>query len=206
VGSRIETTGVWSVDTDAYRNPLTYRVLLRSPLDLVVLERPTWWSIRHTLWALGLTIGILLAAFAWVAALRRQVSHQTGVLLIRLQRIANLEERYRLLFERNLAGVFRLTLENRIAECNEACARILGYPSREELFPVHVSEVFPNPKTQLDTFELLRHEKTLTNYELLLKRKDGDAVWVLANLSLIDRVGSRVPLSKLQNGKRRRRR
>jgi len=189
LGSVIETTGVWSVETDPYRNPLTYRVFLRSSRDLIVLERPTWWSIGHSLWALGLTIGLLLVVFAWAAALRRQVSGQTGVLLLRLQRIAGLEERYRLLFERNLAGVFRLTLDNRIAECNEACAHILGYFSREELFPVHVSQVFADPKFQLATLERLRREKVLTNYEMSLKRKDGGAVWVLANLSLIEKDG-----------------
>ncbi|HEV2233029.1 MAG TPA: response regulator [Terriglobia bacterium] len=189
VGSVIETTGVSSVETDAYRSPLTYRVFLRSPRDIVVLMRPSWWSIQHTLWALGLTIGIMLVVFGWVAALRRQLSQQTGVLLLRLQRIANLEERYRLLFERNLAGVFRLTLDDRIAECNEACARILGYSSREELFPVHVSEVFADPKFQLATLERLRREKALTNFEMSLKRKDGSEVWVLANLSLIEKSG-----------------
>ncbi|MHB8655159.1 MAG: PAS domain S-box protein [Terriglobia bacterium] len=190
VGSVIETTGVWSVDTDPYRSPLTYRVLLRSSRDIVVLKRPSWWSIQHTLWALALTIGLMLVVFGWAAALRRQVSGQTGVLLHRLHRIANLEERYRLLFERNLAGVFRMTLDNRIAECNEACARILGYFSREELFPVHVSQVFADPKFQLATLDRLKREKVLTNYEMSLKRKDGGAVWVLANLSLIEKGGS----------------
>ena len=43
------------------------------------------------------------------------------------------EKRYRLLFERSLAGVLRTTLDGRILDCNEACARMFGFASREEM-------------------------------------------------------------------------
>ena len=43
------------------------------------------------------------------------------------------ESRYRTLFERNLAGVFRSTLEGRILDCNESFARMFGYESPEEV-------------------------------------------------------------------------
>ena len=42
------------------------------------------------------------------------------------------EQRYSTLFERNLAGVFRSTLDGRLLDCNDAFARIFGYESREE--------------------------------------------------------------------------
>jgi len=42
------------------------------------------------------------------------------------------ERRYRALFERNLAGVYRSTIEGRLLDCNESFARIFGYASREE--------------------------------------------------------------------------
>ena len=37
------------------------------------------------------------------------------------------EERYRLLFQRNLAGVYRVSLAGQILDCNEACARMFGF-------------------------------------------------------------------------------
>ena len=40
------------------------------------------------------------------------------------------EERYRILFEQDVAGVLRSTLDGRILDCNESFARILGYGSR----------------------------------------------------------------------------
>jgi PAS domain-containing protein len=63
--------------------------------------------------ALGLT-GLCLGA---VVTERRRVEWA----------VRESEKQYRLLFERNLAGVLRTPLEGRILVCNEAAARILGY-------------------------------------------------------------------------------
>ncbi|MGO9272247.1 MAG: PAS domain S-box protein [Terriglobia bacterium] len=95
------------------------------------------------------------------------------------------EERYRQLFERNLAGVFRTTLEGKILDCNQACARVLGYGSREELLSVPLSELFADPADGFAARDLLLREKTLTNFDVPLKRKDGSVVWILENASLI---------------------
>jgi two-component system, sensor histidine kinase and response regulator len=43
------------------------------------------------------------------------------------------EERYRSLFERSLAAVYRSRLDGGIVDCNDACAILLGYASRREL-------------------------------------------------------------------------
>ncbi|HMD96094.1 MAG TPA: PAS domain S-box protein [Terriglobia bacterium] len=95
------------------------------------------------------------------------------------------EERYRQLFERNLAGVFRATLQGKILDCNQACARVLGYGSREELLSVPLPELFADPADGLTARDLLLREKTLTNFEVPLRRKDGSVVWILENVSLI---------------------
>jgi PAS domain S-box-containing protein len=96
------------------------------------------------------------------------------------------EERYRLLFERNLAGVFRGTLLNRkLLECNDAYARILGYKTRQEalnngkLHDFYDAAEFESVKTRL------LNQKALTNYEIRFRRKDQTPVWLLANASLI---------------------
>src|SRR6185437_12458770 len=43
------------------------------------------------------------------------------------------ETRYRLLFERNPAGVYRCTVDGKLLDVNDAFARIFGYSSRDEL-------------------------------------------------------------------------
>jgi PAS domain S-box-containing protein len=75
--SRIETTGVWSVETDAYRNPTAYRVLLRSARDIVVVQRPSWWTGRRIVWLLSVFGGLILLSTLWMSVLRRRVEERT---------------------------------------------------------------------------------------------------------------------------------
>ena len=42
------------------------------------------------------------------------------------------DARYRQLFERSLAGVYRTIADGQILDCNDACSRIFGYASRTE--------------------------------------------------------------------------
>jgi two-component system, sensor histidine kinase and response regulator len=96
------------------------------------------------------------------------------------------EEQYRLLFERNLAGVFRASAEGRILECNDACAHILGYASLDELQGMSLSDFFCDAEDLASSARQLTEHKELINREVLLKREDGSTVWALANVSLIE--------------------
>jgi diguanylate cyclase (GGDEF)-like protein/PAS domain S-box-containing protein len=103
-----------------------------------------------------------------------------------LEALRKSELRYRQLFERNLAGVYRNTLDGRILDCNDACARILGYASRAELLQHGAAEVYFDPAERSALIARLREVKTLTNLEQGLRRKDGSRVWVLENVSLLE--------------------
>lgn len=95
------------------------------------------------------------------------------------------EHRYRSLFERNLAGVYRGALSGRIVDVNDAYAQIFGYESREEVLALNAFDLFFD-KTERDTYlALLREQGHLTNYELRLRKKDGAAVWVLVNANYV---------------------
>jgi PAS domain S-box-containing protein len=104
-------------------------------------------------------------------------------------------ERYRLLFERNLAGVFRATLfSRRILDCNDAYARILGYDSRQEVLAGGKAHEFYNP-ADLDTARAnLLEKKGLTNSEICLRRRDQSLVWAVSTVSLIDGGDEHDPL------------
>lgn len=96
------------------------------------------------------------------------------------------EEQYRLLFEKNLAGVYRTALDRRITDCNEAFVKVFGFASREELLAHPVQEFYFDPREPEAITARIRAEKTLSNLELRLKRKDGSPVWVLVNENLIE--------------------
>jgi two-component system, sensor histidine kinase and response regulator len=99
------------------------------------------------------------------------------------------EARYRQLFERNLAGVFRSTVEGRLLDCNEAFARIFGYASREEVLARTTSDLYFDPKDRELAIARLKQERFLTNCELRLRRQDGASVWALVNETLLGEEG-----------------
>jgi PAS domain S-box-containing protein len=94
------------------------------------------------------------------------------------------ESRYRLLFERNMAGVLRNTVDGDVLEINDAFARILGFASRDELRVRKVRDWYYRPADREAMLTRLLTERGLTNYELCLRHKDGSPVWVLANIVL----------------------
>jgi diguanylate cyclase (GGDEF)-like protein/PAS domain S-box-containing protein len=101
------------------------------------------------------------------------------------ERKAN-EARYRLLFERNLAGVYRTTTTGQILDCNDACARLFGYDSREEFLGADAHDFYFEDFDRDRFVQMLRVQKQITNTELRLRRRDGSAMWVLENVTLLD--------------------
>ncbi len=111
------------------------------------------------------------------------------------QALRESEERYRLLSERNLAGVFRGTLlSRRILDCNAAYARILGYDSRQEVLSLGKLHDFYEPAEFEAAKARLLNEKTLTNFEVRFRRKDQTPMWALENVSLIETRDAEEPL------------
>jgi PAS domain-containing protein len=58
----------------------------------------------------------------------------------------DLVQRYEQLVHRNVAGVFRSTLQGRLTECNDSLARMLGYADREALMRVPVRDLYLRPE------------------------------------------------------------
>ena len=101
------------------------------------------------------------------------------------QALRESEQRYRLLFERNLAGVFRTTPGGQILDCNEAFARIFGYANREEIVSLNAFSFYFDMADREAMIAKLKGCGHITNQESRCRRKDGTPVWVLENLSLI---------------------
>ena len=96
------------------------------------------------------------------------------------------EARYRSLFERNQAGVFRSTPEGRFIECNEAFARMFGY-AREELLNLPAHALYPGGKEEWEK----QAPQFLTNHhlqddEMCYRRKDGTRMWAIRNINLAE--------------------
>ena len=73
IGSQVQLTGICSIRVNENREPNGFTILLRSPADITVLQRPSWWTLQHALAVLGVTGIIILAVLTWVMSLRRRV-------------------------------------------------------------------------------------------------------------------------------------
>ncbi len=119
----------------------------------------------------------IVAALASFAVLLREE---------RLRReMASNEDRYRLLFERSLAGAYRTTLDGRILDCNVAFCQMFGYALREEVIGNSVDVGYLSPTDRDQFIDKLRAEGHLINFEQRLRRRDGTVVTVLNSATLV---------------------
>ncbi len=102
------------------------------------------------------------------------------------------EERYRQLWERNLAGIVRASLAGRILDCNDSFARLFGYGSREEMFSRSTKELYFDLGVREEFVARLRQQQVLTNYEMQMRRADGSAIWVLETVNLLVEDGEEI--------------
>ena len=95
------------------------------------------------------------------------------------------EQRYRLLFERNLAGVYRSTASGRMLECNRAFAHMMGYASPAEALAQPAAAFHPDAPSREQFLARLRREGSLLNFESQGRRKDGSLISIIENVSLL---------------------
>ena len=120
-GSLLELTGVAVVETGlpewirvsaGTSSVLPVRLLLRSPDDIQVIEKPPGWAVRRTLLFAGTAAGGLIAAGIWIHLLRRRVAQRTTELRAAMEKLQRETQAAATLAERNrLAGEIHDSIE-----------------------------------------------------------------------------------------------
>ncbi len=149
--------------------PMIYNRAFLGALGVANAERRTWSDEATSL--------LRICGEIFVNAIQR---HRTEAAL------RASEQRYRLLFERNLAGVYRTTIDGRILDCNDAMATILGFSSRQELMEQSARDLYQDPAHRDESIAILRRERMMTSREISLRRKDGQLCWLVESVNLID--------------------
>ncbi|HKW97250.1 MAG TPA: PAS domain S-box protein [Bryobacteraceae bacterium] len=116
-----------------------------------------------------------------IAIFRDITAHRRAELALRTS-----EQRYRVLFEKNLAGILRTTLDGRVLECNDAFARMLGYDSSAEAAAQHAQAFYYRAEDRDALVGLLREKNSLKQQEVCFRKKDGSPAWILTNLNLVE--------------------
>jgi diguanylate cyclase (GGDEF)-like protein/PAS domain S-box-containing protein len=94
------------------------------------------------------------------------------------------EERYRTLFERNQAGVFRTSIAGVILDCNDSFARILGFGARADCIGKSMLHHYKDLWQRTALLQKMRAQGGLADEEVGLVRIDGAPAWVVANATL----------------------
>ena len=193
VGSRVQITGICEGLAEETGGPPAFRLLVRSPNDVIVLEKASRWNPQRVLWVLGVMGALMLAGAAWVIILRKQVWSKTQEMREWLRREAALKERYRDLLENAIDMVYTHDLQGNITSVNNAVVRILGYTQQETL-RMNILDVVAPEHRKLVSWSLDRAMKgeRVGDIELEIITKYGARVAVEVRARVLDEDGKAV--------------
>jgi len=98
------------------------------------------------------------------------------------------EEKYRNIFENSAEGIYQVAPEGRFITANPAAAHILGYDSPEELIGTIKdirAQIYAYPEDRDKATELLKKDGFFKNFEVRNRQKNGNIVWVMANVHVV---------------------
>ncbi len=96
------------------------------------------------------------------------------------------EETYRLLFERNLAGVFRSSIDGRILACNSAFSSMLSFENEEEIISSkNAFSFYRTAEERKNLIDKLVKNDFVKSERQELVTKDGKSIHVFLNASII---------------------
>jgi PAS domain-containing protein len=93
-------------------------------------------------------------------------------------------ERYRVLFDRNVAGIILTKVDGRIVDCNEPYARILGFDSRHEVLAHSVWDFYFHRAERTAFIDRLRSEGYCPAEEVCLRGRNGVPVSAIATCAV----------------------
>jgi PAS domain S-box-containing protein len=191
-GSQIMATGLYWAEYDDDDQPTKFSLQLRSPADIVVQKRPSWWTAGRALTGLGIFGSCLVLGLAWVAVLRRQVRQQTDTIRTQLEKEANLQVRHGEIIENASDFIFTTDLEGKFTSFNPAGERSTGY-SRAEALQLGLRDLI-SPQdattgTALLSLPLSPEQTPAARFETRFKTRDGRLVWMETSARLIHEAG-----------------
>lgn len=170
--SRVELTGIVTINPGENAEPKGFRLLMRDALDLRKIKAPPWLKLETLMRIVALLSGVILLVLLWVAALNFRVRQQTQLLKERFAREAVLQKRYEALFENAHELVFTLSLDGRFQTFNQTTERTLGISKAEAAALNFLELVVPAERERFREF-LRETDREQKLYEFEIVNKSG---------------------------------
>ena len=172
--SIVHLTGVYQVLADDLRAPRAFQIIVPSDSNLQVTNRPSLWTLQHTMGIVGTLVVVACLALLWVLILRRKVAEQTDIW-------QQSESKFRSLVEQSLVGVY-IIQDGHFVYANPRLAQMYGYSVEEITSPslslrdAVADEDWPIIEAQMK--HRLTGETTPAHYTFRARRKDGFLIHV----------------------------
>ncbi|MCT7948323.1 PAS domain S-box protein [Ancylothrix sp. C2] len=98
------------------------------------------------------------------------------------------EEKYRMIFENAVEGIFQSTTEGKYLSANLALARLYGYSSPQELME-NVTDInrqlYVEPNRRAEFVEAMESAGAVWQFESQVYRQDGSVIWISENARVV---------------------
>jgi len=96
------------------------------------------------------------------------------------------EQKYRTLFEESKDVIYFSSPEGKFLDINTAGLELFGYASKEEILSIHIAhDLYTNPLDREKLQQMLIHKGYVKDYEISLRRKDGEHVIGLLTCTVV---------------------
>ena len=156
-GAWVRLTGICLVETDALGAPVSFRIQLRSPQDIVVVKKAPWLTMNRALSVLGILAAGILVILGWVAILHRRVQSQTEIIRTTLESTADgilvADSRGKIVItNQKFAEMWRIPDSGLMAtrDDHDLFQHVLAQLADPEAFLARISWLYSHPTEQSD--------------------------------------------------------
>jgi PAS domain S-box-containing protein len=155
-----------------------------SLIDFKGFQHPT----ALTVISVGQIVGLILLLFGFYKVNRVMIGLTGREQIEREQRViskalADSEKRYREFFEEDLSGNFISTPQGKILACNPSFAAMFGYDSVFDVMNSDGLSLYESQRAFESLVDLLREHRHLRNYQMNMRRKDENRIYVVASIT-----------------------